>query len=246
MKNGLFNTASFPVLPEPVCFNVRLITRIDWTIFQKTNLLLPREIVGLPASGVTARGGGQKTVVWSMSKKLSDATTYVSGPVASAHDIQVSTAGTEKFQGVVNAQIFLMGGANTVSAMGGQGLRTIEVKLAGPAFSIARREQRGNKVKRLASELRLTFALPQSRSNSDAFHIVHLVTLNGQSVWVEDERAQFASHGSAVTRTIKDSGLYALVQVVGSTTEDEPQQSLTGQGSEKPDFKDFASSKDPQ
>lgn len=222
-NNGLSNTASFPVLPEPVCFNVRLIGTIDWTIFERTKLLIPREAVELPVGGQV--GGGQRRTIWSTNEDLNNATNYVSGPSGSAREFQVSTVGAEEFRGIINGQIFLTGGSlTTESATGRQMPNILNVKFTGPAFNIARQQERGNEAARLNSELRLTFGLPQSRSNTGEFHIVHFITLHGQPAWVEDEKAQIAPYGSALTRTATHSGIYALIQVVGSANEDGPPQ----------------------
>ena len=94
---------------------------------------------------------------------LNNATNYVSGPSGSAREFQVSTVGAEEFRGLINGQIFLTDGSlNTESATGRQMPNILEVKFAGPAFNIARQEERENEAARRNSELRLTFGSPQS------------------------------------------------------------------------------------
>jgi hypothetical protein len=225
-NKNLSNTASFPVLPGPICYNVKLIAKVDWHIFEKPDFLTPQEVTQINP-GERAAIGGKKVVVWTKSANVKDATSYVLGPVGTAGGgLQVRTVGAEQFRGIIHGRIFLSGsgGMKTESAPGEQTGNVLEVQFVGPAFSIARSGQREDAVAPLGRELRLTFGLPPGQSFSETFHILHLTTLDGQPTWVEDGTAEFFSYGSGVTRGITQTGIYALIHVVGSATETGPQQ----------------------
>jgi hypothetical protein len=224
-NNNLSNSASFPVLPGPICANVRLITKVDWHIFEKPGDLREQEVAQLNPAGQTATGG-KKVIIWTNNANVKEATNYVADPAGTAGGggLQVRTVGAEQFRGTIHGRIFFSGpgGMKTESAPGEQTGNVLQVQFAGPAFSVARTGQREDAVAPLGRELRLTFGLPQGYSNPHTFHIVHLTMLDGQPTWAEDGATQLFPYNSGITRTIDQSGVYALVEEVGTATETEP------------------------
>ena len=225
---ALVDTASFPVLPGPICANVRLIARIDWTIFQRTDPLRPRELNEL---SISARlGPAARVSVWSASNSLENATNYVSGPTSLAQHVLVSTAGAEMFRSTIHAPMFLTSAGSPSSSLMAAArespkTETWNVQFVGPAFSICSAESCGPDCDRLPDDLKLTFALPLTSANSDSFHIVHLTTLGGKQAWLEDGSVLFAPAGTSLARVVNRPGIYALVQVVGKETEKVPPRS---------------------
>jgi hypothetical protein len=226
-NKGFSSSASFPVLPGPICNNFRLITKVDWHIFEKPSDLSPQELAQLNPGG---RVGGKKVVIWTnKGANLKNTTTYVLDPAGTAHGggIQVRTVGAEHFRGTIHGRIFLSGGGTKTESATGQETETgkvVEVQFAGPALSITGPGQRGDVPSPLGRILRLTFGLPQGFGNPHTFHIVHLTMLDGQPTWVEDGATQSLPYDSGLTRTVDQSGVYALVEEMGTATETKPQQ----------------------
>src|SRR5262249_55604903 len=136
-NKNLSNTASFPVLPNVICDNIKLIAKVDWHIFEKTNPLDPVEI-GQINPGVRIVGGGVKTkkvLIWTKSANVKDATTYVLDPGgAPAGGIKVGTVGPDRMRTVIHGGIYLKGGMKTESAPGQDTGNVRLVRFAGPAF----------------------------------------------------------------------------------------------------------------
>jgi hypothetical protein len=222
-NKGLSSSASFPVLPGPICYNVRLITKVDWHIFEKPSDLIPQELAQLNPGGRVAT-----VVIWTnKGANVKNATTYVLDPAGTAGGggIQVRTVGAEQFRGTIHGRIFLSGGGTkTESATGQETGKVVEVQFAGPALSITGPGQRGDVPAPLGRILRLTFGLPQGFGNPHTFHIVHLTMLDGQPTWVEDGATQSFPYDSGLMRTVEQGGVYALVEELGSGTETGPQQ----------------------
>lgn len=226
---ALSNSATFPVLPGPICANVRLIGTIDWTIFQRTDLLDPREAEELPIGARLSPAA--RLSVWSASNSLQNATNYVSGPASLARQIIVSTAGAEMFRSTIHAPMFLTSSGSVTGPL----LATREnpksetsrpetwiVQFSGPAFNVRAAEACGKDCDRLPGNVNLTFPLPLVRANSSMFHIVHLTTLDGKPAWLEDGVVQLAPAGRSVARVVNRPGVYALVQVVGTEVQKGP------------------------
>jgi hypothetical protein len=235
-NNNLSNTASFPVLPGPICANVRLITKVDWHIFEKPGDLREQEVAQLDPAGVAT--GGKKVIIWTSNANVKEATNYVLDPagLAGGGGLQVRTVGAEQFRSTIHGRIFFSGpgGMKTESATGGQAGNVLEVQFAGPAFSITRTGQREDAAAPLGRELRLSFGLPQGYSNPHTFHIVHLTMLDGQPTWAEDGATQTFPYNSGLTRMIDQSGVYALVEEVGTATETEPAPQQPSQPQQPP------------
>lgn len=223
-NKNLSSTATFPFLPEVVCDNVKLITKVDWHIFEKTNPLDPVEISQFnPETRV--KGGVKKVVIWTKSANVKDATDYVLDPAGSARGggIQVSTVGAERFRTFIHGGIFLGGGMKTESAPGQQAGNVREVQFAGPAFSITGPGQRGDAPAPLGRQLRVSFGIPLGAATPHTFHIAHLTMVGGAPTWIEDGPTQMFSYNSGITRLIDQSGVYALMEEVGTSNE-EPQR----------------------
>ncbi|HYX67615.1 MAG TPA: hypothetical protein VE825_00660 [Terriglobales bacterium] len=194
-NQNLSGTASFPVLPAPICYNIRNITKVDWHIFEKPGDLTRQEVSQVVQAPTGSAGGG----------------------------LRVRRVGEQQLRNVIHQQVFLSGSGamKTESAAGQPTGNVLDVQFAGPAFSITRAGQREDEVAPLDRELTLTFALPRG-FGSPIYRIVHLTMLDGQPTWVEDGNARPQNGGLA--RGITDGGIYALVEVVGISTENPSQQ----------------------
>src|SRR5262249_44451770 len=110
-NKNLSNTATFPVLPEGICFNVKLIAKVDWHMFEKTNPVDPVEVSKVdPGNKVST--GVKKVIIWTKSANVKDATNHVLDPAGTAGGagIRVSTVGPERFRTFIHGGIFLKGG----------------------------------------------------------------------------------------------------------------------------------------
>lgn len=227
LNNKKSTTASFPVLPEGICDNVKLVTKVDWHIFEKPGEWIQHEVSQINP-GAKAGTGGKKVVIWTRGANVKDATTTVLDPAGTpgGGGLRVSTVGAERLRGALRGGIFLSGGGmKTESAPGEPAGSVREVQFAGPAISISRAGQSEDAVAPLGRELRLTFGLPQGYSNPHAFHIVHLTMLDGQATWVEDGKSQTFPYNSGLSRIVDQSGIYVLLEVVGRAIESEPKPS---------------------
>ncbi|HTK95998.1 MAG TPA: IPT/TIG domain-containing protein [Terriglobales bacterium] len=198
-QSGLSATASFPVLPNGICFNIRNITKVDWHIFEKPGDMKQQEIgqVTQVKPGTTTRGG-TKRVIWTPAANPSlGSVTDPSGKGG----LQVRTVGAQQMRNLVHDPIFLGGGAHTESAGG----NTMDARCAGPAFSAALPGHAEDEVVPLGRQLNLIFATPRGMA-AEGLHIVHSV----HHMWVEDGATVRLPNNAGAGRTIEQSGIYWL------------------------------------
>jgi hypothetical protein len=93
-----------------------------------------------------------------------------------------------------------------------------EMKIIGPVVSIILKGQSADVLAKITEPCTLSLAVPNGAPRSSSYHILRLVG-NGDSLWAEPFKTEIRARGRAATAQVKETGLYALVQIVGPEAE---------------------------
>jgi len=233
-KNPYVNTAS-PAPGLMGCVLVHLLLPKELNQFLPNGSDLPPQRmteISVPKRGTPA--GGEQVVAWSDNPDPKKATSTLTGPTGSESAIHVQTVGWEKFRTLMQPPMYLQSSGLLPGSTHGTGtIPVLEVQFSGPVFNISLTGHAEEEPVPLGRELRLGFST-RGRGGAQTFRIVHLTTPAGQPTWIEDAPEHSHPEGVSVTRTVNESGIYALVEIVGTGTEPAPPLQTTSAPPEQP------------
>jgi hypothetical protein len=166
--------------------------------------------------------GGERVVGWSNNPDPKKATGTLTGPTGSESAIHVQTVGWEKFRTLMQPPMYLQSSGLVAGVTPGTGtIPVVQAQFSGPIFNISLTGHPEGDIAPLGRDLQLTFGT-RGRGGAQRFRIVHLTMPAGQPTWIEDAAEQSYPENAAVIRKVNESGSYALVEIVGMTSEPAP------------------------
>jgi len=94
-----------------------------------------------------------------------------------------------------------------------------EMKIIGPVVSITLKGQSADMLAKITEPCTLSLAIPNGASRSNSYHILHLIGKGDSLLWAEPFKTEIRARGRAATAQVKETGLYALIQIVGPEAE---------------------------